>query len=402
MELILSAGALGFFAILVQSMLLLGHSFTKSQQNLFESFSTARMLKQNICILNSSFNNINIASERSYSREEKLCTDGTVASCAQIPNPNPPPATIPDRVHSRKYIQLDTIDPKALIRIDIAGLTIEPSLLTRARAGNNIQEDAGSNPVFYKVFQDSHTLARLNINMASGGGVNNLLSGYIFASRCVENDSGSVHNNKATFNPDSNKKAQSAIQILEESRRPFYFPSSEQGQNEVIKCCQGLDSNKEPTNCESALDKWLPRIYVIHILPSTSTATPTPVPTPVTPVTPATSPPDEGLLATVAHIQEFPELQDINTFWGIGFVLSMDNKTIFSQSAFQLDTLIIKNTCSTSTSNIQNCPEMTVGDDPKVKKLIGVKKTMDHFLTANISSCSGYSSGVDTTGLIKF
>ncbi|MYE07357.1 MAG: hypothetical protein F4X95_01200 [Oligoflexia bacterium] len=383
-ELIISAGALGFFAILVQSMLLLGHSFTKSQQNLFESFSTARMIKQNICILNSSFNSINIDSERSYSREETLCKDGTVGSCDDIPNPNPPPATIPNKIHSRKYIQLldTTDDPKPLIGIDIAGLTIDPSLST-----DNIQEEGGS-PVFYKIYQDSHTLTKLNVNMAAGG-VSNLLSGYIFASRCVENKSSSVHNNKSTFN--SSTKAQSAIKILAENSRPFFFPSSEQGQqNEVIKCCQGLDSTtKEPINCESTVDKWLPRIYIIHISPTPSTPAP------------AVDPDDGAFPVTVAHIQEFPELQDINTFWGIGFVLSLDNKTIFSQSAFQLDTLILKNNCSTSASHIQKCPEMAVGDDPKVKELIGIKKTMDDFLTSNISSCSGYSSGVDTTGMIK-
>ena len=382
-ELILSAGALGFFALLVQSMLLLGHSFTKSQQNLFESFTTARIIKQNICMINSAFNNVNIDSKNSYSREEKLCKDGTEASCDQITNPNPPPALIPNKIYSRKYIQLDTTDPKSLMGIDISGLTIDSTLL--ASASQNIQED-GSTPVFYKVYQDSHTLARLNVNMAAGG-VSDLSSAYIFASRCVKNDKDSVHNNKATFNP--NLKAQSAMKILTENRRPFYFPSNEKtDKNEVIQCCKGLDSNKEPTNCESAIDKWLPRIYVIHISPVSTT--------------PAIEPDDGGFPVQVSHIQEFPELQDINTFWGIGFVLSMDNKTIFSQSAFQLDTLVLKNTCSTSATNIQKCADMAVGDDPKVKELIGIKKTMDHFLISNISSCAGYSSGVDTTGLMRF
>ena len=224
--------------------------------------------------------------------------------------------------------------------------------------------------------------------MTSGGVVSNLLSGYIFASRCIENDKDSIKG-KTTFDANSTKKRQSAMHILENlKRKPFYLPSSEKGTTDVIKCCtDATGPDEEPQDCKSAME-WVPRIYVIHL-------------SPVTP-TPPTLVPTNGFPVTVEHIQEFPELQDLNSFWSIGFVLSMDNKTVLSQSAFQLDTLILKNTCSTSATSIQKCPDLTLGPNPGTVELMGMEKTMDNFIIPDISSCSGYSSGVDTTGVIKF
>ena len=387
LELIISAGALGFFAILVQSMLVLGHSFTKSQQNLFESFSTVRMVKQNICMINSSFNNVNILNEQSYSREEEICGGGP---CQQVPDPNNPGNTMPLIIHSRKYKRLPDSalapnNPKPLMGIHIDGLSNADVSNAGLSVSSNIQLEGG-NPLYYKVFQDSHTVVRLNINMTSGGVVSELLSGYIFASRCIENDPGSIKG-KTTFNADSTKKRQAAMHILEKlTYRPFYFPSSEKGTTDVIKCCtEATAEDEEPKDCKP-INEWIPRIYVIHL-------------SPVTPTPPKE--PDDGFAVTVEHIQEFPELQDLNSFWSIGFVLSMDNKTVLSQSAFQLDTLILKNTCSTSATSIQKCPNLTLGTDLKTTKLMGMEKTMDNFIIPDISSCSGYSSGVDTTGVIK-
>ena len=325
--------------------------------------------------------------------EKRRYAVATLPLCQQVPDPNNPGNMMPLIVHSRKYKRLPDSalapnEPKPLMGILIKGLSPMNVLNTSINIQN--EPDLSNNHVYYKVYQDSHTVVRLNINMTSGGVVSTLLSGYIFASRCIKNDRGSIKG-KTTFDANSNKKLQSAMHILENlTRKPFYLPSSEKGTTDVIKCCTDATVEDGEPNCPDPYPPWdwVPRIYVIHLSPVTPT-----LPTP---------PPDNGFPVTVEHIQEFPELQDLNSFWGIGFVLSMDNKTVLSQSAFQLDTLISKNTCSTSATSIQKCPDLTLGTDLGTTKLMGMEKTIDNFIIPDISSCSGYSSGVDTTGVIKF
>ena len=378
-EIIVSAGALCVFSILVQSMLVLGHSFTRSQQNLFDSFQIARTIKQKMCMNNSSFKNINLYPDNSYTK--------TVASVTkQDADGND------YTIHSRTYIKVNPLvgsTPVPLLGLDILGIEGEVSLKNEAGMQvlmDNVEyvdkETLNNTPQLYKVYQDSHTIIKFNFDLNTINQAGGFLSGYVFASRCMKNQANTIYESSgrqvATFNPNALKK--SALHILNMLKyKPYYFPSTDS--TVKIQCC--TDGAVKST-CAANKD-WVPRIYVLHIDPASAP--------------PASAP---GFFGKVTYIQELPELQDINNIWGMGFMLSMDSKNIFSQSAFQLDTVVLKNNCIASVKTIQKCKNLSIGMNLAEESLIGVTALkMIDFINPDISSCSGYSAGVDTTSLIN-
>ena len=97
-------------------------------------------------------------------------------------------------------------------------------------------------------------------------------------------------------------------------------------------------------------------------------------------------------------------MHDLNNIWGMGFMLSMEEKNTLSQSVFQLDTMFLKNACATSVTNIQRCQDISLGTDLSTKSLMGMEtgvRNMIDYIIPDVSSCGGYSSGVDTTSLIS-
>ena len=201
----------------------------------------------------------------------------------------------------------------------------------------------------------------------------------------MENNTNSVYikNSQAisTFNPDALKK--SAFYILKVlDYKPYYFPSST-GEQEIQCCTDG--SNKSTCSQD-----WIPRIYVLHIDHDSA------------------NPSSSSFTGKVAVIQEFPELHELNNIWGMGFMLSTGAKQSFNTASFQLDIMALKNKCITSATYISKCQDLVLGTNPFTQELIGIdgitinskKLTMGNFINPNISSCAGYSSGVDTSSLI--
>ena len=385
-ELLLSVGALSLFAILIQSMLILGHSFTRSQSNLFDFIQATQMIKQKICVSNMSFKNINLKTEESYKR-------------------NVDEKKVPDRdgneysVYTRDYEKLIAgVTPVPIMGLSVFNISSEPSwkdsiVNPAILASSDVDKDAADidsdgnsdEPLYYQVFQNSHTIVKMNFNAATISEDGGFLSGYIFASRCVENSGDSLHENRYTFNPKALKK--SAFYILSElDYKPYYFPSTESSEYEV-KCC--TDGENE-SSCVAANAGWVPRIYVLHLQPIPNGG--------------ALPKSDYGFSGNVDYIQELPEMQDLNNIWGMGFMLSMEEKNTLSQSVFQLDTMFLKNACTTSVTNIQRCQNISLGTDLSKKSLMGMDADvgkMINYIIPDVSSCAGYSSGVDTTSLIS-
>ena len=400
-ELMLSVGALSLFAILVQSMLVLGHSFTRSQQNLFDFLQVTRLIKQQMCVNNTSFKNINLDLNHSYrrvvrtvgvehSREyEKLTGGGTPTPIAglRIVDIRTEPAFKDTDVNA---ILLTTSDPYYNYvdrNADNHDTDSDGDGIQDTGVGDGVGDVesavAVDDPLYYRIFQDSHTIVKMNFDSTTINTLGGFISGYIFVSRCVANSSNSVHTgSKFTFNPSALRK--SSLYILSKlPRKPYYFPSTDNSNYEV-RCC--IDGANQST-CESARKGWVPRIYVIHLEPISSGVQS-----------------EYGFSGEVSHIQELPEMQDLNSIWGMGFVLSVDAKAVLSQSAFQLDTMFLKNSCVTSVTNIQRCQDISLGTDLSTQSLLGVDssvKNMIDYITSDVSSCAGYSSGVDTTSLIS-
>ena len=412
LELIISAGALGLFAILVQSMLVLGHSFTRSQQNLFDFLQVSRMIKQRMCMSNTAFKNINLNIDMSYKKDDE----------GEHEDPNDPDSPIIG--HSRTYEKLTPSVPPLLdtpimgLRIsDInstesfeytdghieSTISVDDIILQNSQyVVKNVDGDGDGNGdidpsvpvdaiVYYKIYQDSHTIVKLNFSSSSITTLGGFDSGYIFASRCVKNESTYLitanDGYRYTFKPDALKE--SALYILSKmDYKPYYFPSSMKSTKYEVQCCKdgtllGTQLTISSADCKSAREEWVPRIYVIHLEPRTGAGVS-----------------KYGFSGKVAHIQELPEIQDLNSIWGMGFMLSMEKKVTLSQSAFQLDTMFLKNTCSTSVVDVQKCRNLSLGTNPKDQSLHGIARKMINYIIPDVSSCAGYSTGVDGTALI--
>lgn len=385
-EVIISVGALSVFAILVHSMLLLGHSFITTQKNLFTSFQISQMIKQKMCMSNSAFKSINLNENNSYGKTITTLTktDGHGNNYM---------------VHQRDYQKIGTAADNPILALDISGVRSESSAfnfnsattitqIVDNSANTNIARDSSNDPTHYKVHQDSHTIVKLNFDPNTITQPGGFISGYIFASRCVQNTSNAFYSNSGvtfTFNPNAKKK--SAIHILENlNYKPYYFPSTEKFTTEVMCCTDG----ESVSTCQD-INKWVPRIYVIHLVPGSNIYND---PSGVNPFS-----------GEISSIQELPEIQDLNNIWGIGFILSVDSNNYnadFTQSSFQLDTMVLKNSCSTSVGNVQKCMELSLGVDIATQSLKDVDSLkMIDFIVSDVSSCAGYSSGVDTTSLIS-
>ena len=250
-----------------------------------------------------------------------------------------------------------------------------------------------------KVLQDSHTLVVLKSDSQTLSQERepdksaHFSSGYIFASRCVDVEAdalkkSSQSGHKATFDLDNIES--SAKTILEKEKRPYYFPVSTSGQESVF-CCENPENTEDcKKEDKSAIRKYTPRIYVIHLTKSEE---------------PILDPNGPVFAGRVTAVQELPEWQDMDTVWGAGFMLSMSQKHRFSGVAFNLDIITLKNTCATSLGHIKNCATLSPSSNPYSQKLIGLggsNMTMGQFIIPAVSSCSGYSYSVDTGSTIMF
>ena len=89
--------------------------------------------------------------------------------------------------------------------------------------------------------------------------------------------------------------------------------------------------------------------------------------------------PFQAFAGEVSVIQELPEWQDIDNIWGTGFMLSINLKQTFSVSNFNLDIMILKNTCATSLGHIKNCTPLSPAIDPTEQKLIGLEGSQPEY-----------------------
>ena len=397
-EIVVSIGAFGLFALLVQGMLILGHSFTKSQQNLFDSLQTIATIKQNICVTNLAFKNINLKYNQSYVRNETNCLISNTCECKKDTDgaceKDAQGKVIPVVTYSREYLKLSSASsPSPLLELNIGGIEKEPAVAPAMETQVKALVEGGKingKPVqYYKVHQDSHTMIKLNFDIQTAVGQRDVYSGYIFASRCVSNQDPVQYKKGgmsiATFYPASLKK--SVLYILNGLEyKPYYFPDIASGGDETtIQCCK---NGENKSTCESAVQKWIPRIYVIHLAPMPKEST-------------SLKSKKPGM--QVETIQELPEIQDLDTIWGAGFMVSMNKKDILSQTRFHLDIMFLRNTCSTSALNVQKCRPLSLGVNPAHQRLSETSEiSMRDLIHPDISSCSGHSSGVDTTSVIHF
>ncbi len=377
-EVIISLLTIALLGLLIQSTLIIAQSFRVSQSNEFETRGLVNMVQKIVCLSNTSFKISNLNFSKTY-----YMNDQDV-----------------DGIFSRTYTKVGNVLPSDTIPImslNVEGAySEERSFFTGNQGLDELLADkteesehnryisyADEKAVFYKVFQDSHTLGKININSDDLEG--NFQSGYIFASRCVPNEDASLYKAGGfvgTFDPRALKK--SALYILQEMEyRPFYFPGDGITAEELVRCCR---DGSVPGDCKS-ISEYVPRIYIIGIGPATGSSGNSVA----------------SFVADVKFIQESPEMQDMQLIWGSGFLVSIAKfRAIHSNTKFYLNTMFLKNTCLTSHENINECPQLSFGVHPDGQLVKGESMARYYLEADTTGSCSGYSSRIDSTDMILF
>ena len=380
-EVVIALGAFGLLAVLMQSVLIMGHSFQISQQRIMDMTQAAQMLKQTICQANTSFKQVNMNIPRTYTIQtntnearEYISNDISINSSV--------PFLILDMTnleHAGKPIESDV---NHIIKEQQA---IDPSL----EFSNNRQLESNKSTLYYKVFQDSHTIVKINIHDEAFM-TKKQVNAYIFAARCVENDEKSVLHTKDGLGEKAVKKT--ALYILEQKVRPYYFPPSLLNKKPSVLCYSG-----NPNKGGKEKKDWLPRIYIIHIVSSVNPEYW------ISNNLPASHHEHiQGVfIAEPKYIQQEPQWHEINNIWGASFIISTNTSLQLNQSiAFKLELFFLKNNCITSAARSANCPYLKIGTDLSKLKIPMSSYYMQDFIYTDVSMCSGYSSTLGSSTLI--
>ena len=170
------------------------------------------------------------------------------------------------------------------------------------------------------------------------------------------------------------------------------------------------------TDCESIYDSttspngWALRTYTIFVQNKYATDAERPKCTDkevADPAKEAADPADGSFIAEVVSVQEHPSVGEANLIWGSGFLLTFLKREIDESSApFYLDIMFLKNTCESIAAYKPHCQHLAVGINPKDQEEInketgGTFKNMSEFLQLNVSKCSNYATGMDSTSIIE-
>ena len=309
-EVLASLIALGIIALTVQSLILFANNFLNQQEATLSSLEEQVFFSNMLC---SKFQRP-VFAEYDPSRSFVYNPDSSGESYKKRsdtrPDPKEDPAvfSVPLLDKSKPIsgkIEISVTDHPAVKTFLKDNLTIgtgpnDKSKVLRAHIDdeantfNNLDGETGNHNYysqFYDIYTDDHTLPTFIVRQTEGNNVLGTISdGFIYASRCIKNEENK--NNAGSFieiegkSPkysiiDSTDKDMSeeeikatALYVLEQRWRPFYFPSG--SKNKVI-CCDidqylassanaiKLDSSgNPPSNCKT-LEKYTPIIYVISI-----------------------------------------------------------------------------------------------------------------------------------------
>ena len=376
-ETLIALGAFGLLAVLMQSVLIMGHSFQISQQRLMDITQTTQLLKQVICQTNASFKNINMRVNQTYTIKT---TDEGKREYKSNSSISHKPFLLLDMNEVQKSERADPpIESEANKFISDQKRIDKKNAFSTLRDIDFKSPNPLSDPLYYKVLQDSHTIIKINIRdeMFTSKAK---ISGYIFTSRCTENTDNALTAEKALGEKALKK---SALYILEQPVRPYYVPGET---TPLIGCYEGA-----PAKGNKPKKDWVPRIYVIHLNSKDISLLP---------------PHDEKtsgvFIAEPVYIQQEPEWHSINNIWGAGFIVTTNAKLHPNQSAaFKLEIFFLRNSCMTSPMHLAHCPHLKIGMNlSEIPIASAGNRMMKDFIYSDISSCAGYSSALGTSTLI--
>ncbi|MDE0151632.1 MAG: hypothetical protein OXK80_03930 [Bdellovibrionales bacterium] len=314
-EVLASLIALGIIALTVQSLMLVANNFLSQQSSAMSSMQEQTFFSKLICHKFQRPVFVNQNPKRSFKYDPDDSAGPLYLKRADArPNPEQKPATlsVPLLGHSNSISSLSASGHSAVQTFLTTELTTpadEDDHSQALRAHINDKAASFSDIVgggsrnhnyhsqFYDIYADDHTLPTFMVKQGEESGIRlgKVSEGFIYASRCIQNGKGNLGNggsfieiggaspkysiidrtdNSAITDDDV---LATALYVLEQKWRPFYFPKQDKAKNEVI-CCDisAFDSTTSitlgtstsspsiPGNCAN-LENYTPIIYVIKI-----------------------------------------------------------------------------------------------------------------------------------------
>ena len=321
-EVLASLIALGIIALAVQSLMLVANNFLSQQSSSMSSMEEHTFFSKLICHKFQRPVFVEQDPSRSFKydpndsegplylkkrdgRSNELATLsvpllGHSNTSSSITNPSGSITSLSVSGHTAVKTFLSTLAIPA--DEDDHSTALRAHINDKAASFSNVDGASGSHDyhsLFYDIYADNHTLPTYMVKQGEDDGIElgKISEGFIYASRCVKNEvNPSGNGDPATFiaiDGDSPKYSiidrtdnsamgedevlATALYVLEQKWRPFYFPEQEKTKNKVI-CCDidTFDSTTSitlgtesiipsiPSNCAN-LEKYTPIIYVIKI-----------------------------------------------------------------------------------------------------------------------------------------
>ncbi len=314
-EVLASLIALGIITLTVQSLILVANNFLSQQSSSMSSLQEQTFFSKLIC--HKFQRPVFVEQDRSRSFEYHPYDGFYKKKKNTRPNPNHNPATLSvpllDKSNTTGISNLGSSlsehpAVQAFLNTALTFATNKDDTNKVLRAHINdkanidpleIENASGShdyNSLFYDIYADNHTLPTFMVKQTEEDGIRlgKVSEGFIYASRCIKNGKAnlgtegsfiSIEGKYPTYsiidridknNMNDDGILATALYILEQKWRPFYFPDQAKVKDQVI-CCNITQFNRPttitlgnsptptiPAGCGN-LETYTPVIYVIKI-----------------------------------------------------------------------------------------------------------------------------------------
>ncbi len=313
-EVLASLIALGIIALTVQSLILVANNFLSQQGSSISSLQEQTFVSKLMCHKfrrpifveeDASRSFIYAPGEDSYKKRHEANNRTKKPATLSIPlledSQNFPGGLKVDTEHPavETFLQGSWITKDTTINAGHSNNILRAHINDKAPNFNSIDGAGGSRnylSLFYDIYADSHTLPTFMVHRTEEDQdldkkLGTISEGFIYAARCVKNIGGdkvtpnhfieiegkypkySIIDPSDKSDMTSKEMTATALYVLEQGWRPFYFPRQAEVKNQVLCCDIGsfntstpikFNGSVKPSRCET-LEKYTPIVYVMKI-----------------------------------------------------------------------------------------------------------------------------------------
>jgi len=313
-EVLASLIALGIIVLTVQSLMLVANNFLSQQRSSMSSMEEQAFFSKLIC--HKFQRPVFVAQDpsRSFKYDPDVQSYAKKATDRPDPEQNPATLSVPLLAHSQNLSGLSVSAHSAVqtflstvlavpVNEDDHDKVLRVHINDKAASFGSIENSGGGShnnySLFYDIYADDHTLPTFMVKQGEEDDIElgKVSEGFIYASRCIKNEVDASHSGSfIAIGGDSPKYSiidrmdnsdmtddevlATALYVLEQRWRPFYFPDQDRTKNQVVCCDTSRFGNTNtfqitvntsapydvtsPSNCAN-LEKYTPIIYVIKI-----------------------------------------------------------------------------------------------------------------------------------------